>query len=335
MSMVHEPLRYAHDEGHTDVCYTEDGSKFITCGADGDIRIWSSEENEDPIHNCIGEWALSVRQRGNNVYVATSSNDIQILTLPDGDRDGVLDRFVAPINHIAVGKNSNLIALAGEDMEVKLINLERMNKEIKVLSGLSGPCLSVAICPNSKMIAASSGDSKLRIWDIESTNLLKEIACFPKVNSFANAKILGRIDFDPIKGIHLAYPDKSNIVILNTDDWSQHATLNCDVTAMYSIVQYSPCGNYIAATSEEGDFVVWDASSQMVINRSKHPKSVSIGGLMWNPKESMDQHSVNEENNDNEDVFENINFEDDDDEDNENAISVEKLKRQHMESPSL
>lgn len=42
------------------------------------------------------------------MYVATSSNDIQILTLPEGDRDGVLDRFVAPINHIAVAKDSKV-----------------------------------------------------------------------------------------------------------------------------------------------------------------------------------------------------------------------------------
>ncbi|KAJ8931900.1 hypothetical protein NQ314_015169 [Rhamnusium bicolor] len=184
-------------------------TKFITCGADGDIRIWSTEETEDPVHNCIGEWALSVRQKGNNVYVATGSNDIQILTLPDGDRDGVLDRFVAPINHIAVGKNSQVkglncsfidcllntsffqwIVMAGEDMEVKLINLERSNKEVIIFNDLSGPCLSVAICPNAKMVAASSGDSKLRIWDVEANKLLKEICCFPKVNSFSNAKLL-------------------------------------------------------------------------------------------------------------------------------------------------
>lgn len=65
-------------------------------------------DSEDPIHNCIGEWALSVRHKGSNLYVATSSNDIQILTLPEGDRNGVLDRFVAPINHIAIAKDGKV-----------------------------------------------------------------------------------------------------------------------------------------------------------------------------------------------------------------------------------
>lgn len=66
------------------------------------------DESIDPLHNCVGEWALAIRQKGDKLYVATSSNDIQILSLPDGDRDGVLDRFVAPINHIAVSKKGQV-----------------------------------------------------------------------------------------------------------------------------------------------------------------------------------------------------------------------------------
>lgn len=80
-------------------------------------------------------------------------------------------------------------------MEVKLRNLEKGNKEVKIFDGADGPCLSVAICPNSKYLASASGDSKLRIWDIESSNLVHEIMCFPKVNSFANAKVLCKFHF--------------------------------------------------------------------------------------------------------------------------------------------
>ncbi|CAH0555298.1 unnamed protein product [Brassicogethes aeneus] len=355
MSMTHEPLRYAHDEGHTDVCYSEDGKKFITCGSDGDIRIWSTEESEDPVHNCIGEWALCVRQKGNKLYVATGSNDIQILTLPDGDRDGVLDRFTAPINHIAISKNGKYIALAAEEMEVKLINMERENKEVLVLDGLMGPCFSVAISPDCKYVAASSGDGKLRIWEIQTQNLVKDIECFPKVNSFANAKILCRMDFEPTKGKHLAYPDETTIVVVDTKDFSQVATLSCDeVNSSYSLVQYSPCGKFLLATTEEGDFVLFEVETEIVSNISKHPKSIAISGIMWNPNGNgqvvytdvegqlgIISDCINENTNkdpenekvddfgDNEVDFGDVQFEDDDD-DNENAISVEKLKKEVM-----
>lgn len=82
--------------------------KFVTCGTDGDIRIWSTDDTEDPIHNCVGEVAFAVCHKTEKIYVATGNNDIQILSLPDGERDGVLDRYVAPINHITVAKKSQV-----------------------------------------------------------------------------------------------------------------------------------------------------------------------------------------------------------------------------------
>lgn len=77
-------------------------------------------------------------------------------------------------------------------MEVKLRHFDEGNKEVKILDGADGPCLSVAICPNSKFLASASGDKKLRIWDIETSNIIHEAACFPKVNSFENVKNLCR-----------------------------------------------------------------------------------------------------------------------------------------------
>jgi WD40 repeat protein len=73
-------------------------------------------------------------------------------------------------------------------MEVKLIDLGKQSAGVQIFGGLTGPCLSVAL--NSRFLAASCGDGKLRIWDIENKDLLKEIDCFPKTNSFANTELL-------------------------------------------------------------------------------------------------------------------------------------------------
>lgn len=74
-------------------------------------------------------------------------------------------------------------------MDIKIMDLETC--EVKTsFKELGGPCLSVAICPNATKVAASTGDGKLHIWDLESSLLLKDLTCFPKVNSFANAKNL-------------------------------------------------------------------------------------------------------------------------------------------------
>ncbi|KAH0817576.1 hypothetical protein GEV33_005215 [Tenebrio molitor] len=165
--------------------------KFITCGADGDIRVWSTQEGEDPTHNCVGDWALSVRQKGANLYVATSSNDVQILTFPEGERNGVLDRFVAPINQITVSKDSEHIALAGEDMEVKLIDLGKQSAGVQIFAGLTGPCLSVAL--NSRFLAASCGDGQLGIM---SECIIKNSSALPDDVFTDNGVNFGDIQFE-------------------------------------------------------------------------------------------------------------------------------------------
>lgn len=76
------------------------------------------------------------------------------------------------------------------------------------------------------------------------------------------------------------------MVLLNVDSWTEEATLNCDssVAADLSIVQYSPCGKFLIATSLDGDFIIWNISTEMIVNSGKHEKSIAICGLMWNPK---------------------------------------------------
>lgn len=83
-----------------------------------------------------------------------------------------------------------MIALASEAKLIKLVDLDNSEKEVNSFEGLMGPCLSVSLSSKSKLLAASSGDTKLRVWDYESKVMLHEDVCFPKVNSFSNAKVL-------------------------------------------------------------------------------------------------------------------------------------------------
>jgi hypothetical protein len=72
--------------------------------------------------------------------------------------------------------------------------------------------------------------------------------------------------------------------LLNTTDWEQSVTLTCsDVTANFSIVQFSTCGKYLVATTCEGDFVIFSVEMDTVCGKSKHPNATAICGLMWNP----------------------------------------------------
>lgn len=74
-------------------------------------------------------------------------------------------------------------------MEAKICNLDG-GAPLFVMSEHKGPVLSVAICPHMKYSATASGDGVLRIWDIDTQKVVKEVACVPKINTFFAAKTL-------------------------------------------------------------------------------------------------------------------------------------------------
>lgn len=163
------------------------------------------------------------------------------------------------------------------------------------------------------------------------------------------------MDFDPIHGRLLAYPDKNKVIIVNTLDWDIKHTFSCEaVESDLSIVQFSPCGKFVAAASLLGDLLVWEVASETLVDGTVHPKSVAICAMVWNPKgngeiaycDVQGQLGIALNCNQNEDIDEpegaieeqldgeidlgDVGIIDDDDEDNENAVSLEKLKKEIM-----
>lgn len=82
--------------------------KILTCGSDGDVRVWTGFNDVDPLQTCVGEWALCVRQRDKHIYVATDNNDVQLVTFPECERDGILVRFTAHASHIALAEHHDV-----------------------------------------------------------------------------------------------------------------------------------------------------------------------------------------------------------------------------------
>lgn len=75
----------------------------MTCGSDGDFRVWAGLQDDDPTSHCVGEWALCIVFKENKLFVALDNNTVQSYNYPSCDKDIVLERFTAPASHLAVG----------------------------------------------------------------------------------------------------------------------------------------------------------------------------------------------------------------------------------------
>lgn len=104
--------------------------------------------------------------------------------------------------------------------------------------------------------------------------------------TFPNSLLfIGRIDFHPVAGQYLAYPENNTVVLLDTVTWLKDRTLSTTkVNAFFSIVQFSPCGKVLAAASDIGDIVIWNFANGKLMGVSRHASSIAVCALVWNPK---------------------------------------------------
>ena len=81
-------MRFAHTEGVCDLVFAPDG-RVVTCGADGEVRVYAGIEDEDPASHLVGDEALAVACSADAFYVSVSDNiNVQAYELAGGASKG-------------------------------------------------------------------------------------------------------------------------------------------------------------------------------------------------------------------------------------------------------
>ncbi|XP_017330803.1 WD repeat and HMG-box DNA-binding protein 1 isoform X2 [Ictalurus punctatus] len=282
MPCERKPMRYGHSEGHTDVCFDEHGKCIVTCGSDGDVRIWESLDDDDPKSINVGEKAYSVALRGGKLVTAVSNNTVQIHTFPDGDPDGILTRFTTNANHVAFNSSGTRVAAGSSDFMIKVIEVMDSSQQ-KTLRGHDAPVLSVAFDPSDEYIASSSCDGSVAVWSIEEQTQVANWEVLPKSSDVKNAKALCRLAWRG-SGKLLAVPVDTTVQLYERDSWTHVGTLSDDHLAqVVNVVVWSPCGKFLAAGTVGGTLCVWDVDAKLCIERQKHEKGYTVCGMAWHP----------------------------------------------------
>ncbi|XP_065539672.1 WD repeat and HMG-box DNA-binding protein 1 isoform X1 [Lathamus discolor] len=279
-----KPMRYGHTEGHTDVCFNDTGSCIVTCGSDGDVRIWENLDDDDPTSFNVGEKAYSCALKNGRLITAVSNNTVQIHTFPEGAPDGILTRFTMNANHIIFNSDGTKIAAGSSDFMVKVVEVTDSSKQ-KTFRGHDAPVLSLSFDPRDVYLASASCDGSVRVWKIADQTCTTSWPLLQKCNDVINAKSICRLGWQPGNGKLLAIPVDKVVKLYRRETWdSQFDLSDTFITQTLNIVAWSPCGQYLAAGSVDGCIVVWNMESQKCIERMKHEKKYTICGLAWHPK---------------------------------------------------
>ncbi|XP_065202901.1 WD repeat and HMG-box DNA-binding protein 1 [Planococcus citri] len=285
--------RYAHAEGHTDLCFSDDGTYLVTCGSEGDLRIWKGFDDDDPRDKCVGEKAFAVAQQGDKLYVGSDHNNVQIFSFPDGELDGVLTRFTAPVTTISVSKDGSYVAAGSCDMKIHLV--DTATSKITFFEGHKAPILHVTIDPKNEYLASSSCDGTVRIWNITDQSVVKT---WPEVtsssNSFDSAETVCHVSWESTTGRLIAIPQGLEIKVYQRSTWNAMMTLqDPENSKKFGLTSWSSCGTYLAASTVVGRIVVWNTIINRVTSSSvDDDNKTNISALCWNPDSKQKQLAI-------------------------------------------
>uniref|UniRef100_A0A673ZPL3 WD repeat and HMG-box DNA-binding protein 1 n=1 Tax=Salmo trutta TaxID=8032 RepID=A0A673ZPL3_SALTR len=283
MPCERKPMRYGHSEGHTDVCFDDTGKYIVTCGSDGDVRIWESLDDDDPKSINVGEKAYSLALKNGKLVTAASNNTVQIHTFPEGDPDGILTRFTTNATHVTYNSSGSRVAAGSSDFMVKVVEMSDSSQQ-KTLRGHSAPVLSVTFDPKDEFLASASCDGSVAVWKIEEQTQVTSWPLLQKSNDVINAKSLCRLAWQPKAAKLLAVPVETTVQLYQRDSWAHVSTLSDDLgTQAINVVAWSPCGKFLAAGSIGGLLTVWDVESKLCVERQTHEKGYTVCGLAWHP----------------------------------------------------
>ncbi|XP_039409164.1 WD repeat and HMG-box DNA-binding protein 1 [Corvus cornix cornix] len=284
MPSTQKPMRYGHTEGHTDVCFDDTGSCIVTCGSDGDVRIWENLDDDDPKSINVGEKAYSCALKNGRLITAVSNNTVQIHTFPEGAPDGILTRFTMHANHVTFSRDGTKVAAGSSDFMIKVVEVTDSSKQ-KTFRGHDAPVLSLSFDPKDVYLASASCDGSVRVWNIADQTCTTSWLLLQKCNDVINAKSICRLAWQPGTGKLLAVPVDKVVELFRRETWdSQFDLSDASITQPLNVVVWSPCGQFLAAGSVDGNIVVWNVETQQCIERMKHEKKYSICGLAWHPK---------------------------------------------------
>ncbi|KAK3588743.1 hypothetical protein CHS0354_024221 [Potamilus streckersoni] len=279
---IAKSMRYAHSDGHTDVCFDSSGRYILTCGCDGDVRIWKGIDDDNAISHRVGDKAYAIAFKNDRFFVATDTNNVQAYTFPDGAPDGILTRFTAMISHMVLNSAGTKLVAGSGDFSVKIVEVSSCSH--KVCSGHEAPILSLALDPKEEFLASSSCDGSVRIWSMSDQKQIHSWSLLPKSNDVSLSKTLCRLCWDST-GQHLFIPVDKEIHIYERSTWKKVESFTEEsVSEMISVLALSPDGLCLAAASYNGWIYFFDVKSRKCVDRFKHEQGLQSTAMAWNPK---------------------------------------------------
>jgi predicted NACHT family NTPase len=159
------------------VAYSPNGQVFATGEANGKIRLWQVDNNQQIlIFQGHTDWVSSVAFSPDGQILASASHDmtVKLWNINSGKCLKTLHGHSNRIRTVAISSDGSLLASGGDDQTVKLWNAST-GECLNTLKGHLGRIWSIAINCDGSILASGSSDHTVKLWDIATGKCLETL----------------------------------------------------------------------------------------------------------------------------------------------------------------
>lgn len=207
------------------VCYSPDGSKFVSGGEDGKIKIWDTFTGECLMtYEAFGGYPITLvaySPDGSHIVSAGDDETIRVWDVTDLEQAedleclAVYEEHSGGINAVIFSPDGKSIISGGEDGTIQLWDMATA-KNIRTYYGHFGAVTSIRSRRDGKRIVSGSEDKTIRLWDIEQETCIKLIDEDSAVTS---------VDYSP-NGKEIVSGNKSGIIkVWNVEERTPEKTI--------------------------------------------------------------------------------------------------------------
>uniref|UniRef100_A0A2K5NTU0 Apoptotic peptidase activating factor 1 n=1 Tax=Cercocebus atys TaxID=9531 RepID=A0A2K5NTU0_CERAT len=254
---------------HTDAvyhaCFSEDGQRIASCGADKTLQVFKAETGEKLLEiKAHEDEVLCCAFSTDDRFIATCSVDkkVKIWNSVTGELVHTYDEHSEQVNccHFTNSSHHLLLATGSSDCFLKLWDLN----QTECRNTMFGHTNSVNHCrfsPDDNLLASCSADGTLKLWDVTSANERKS---FNVKQFFLNSED-PQEDMEVIvkccswfaDGARIMVAAKNKIFLWNIDSCSKVADCRGHLSWVHG-VKFSPDGSSFLTSSDDQTIRLWE-----------------------------------------------------------------------------